>query len=108
MASVDYRGLEGARTPYLRGDGAPAPATLAEWLSKVARLGVGEILLNSVDRDGTGMSLDLDVWSVVPPDINLPFVMMGGVGRTDHFQPGLEKSRVSGVATSNLFAFIGK
>jgi cyclase len=108
MASVDYRGLEGARTPHLRGEGAPTAGNAGDWLRRVASLGVGEILLNSVDRDGTGMGLDLGVFDVVPPEINLPFVLMGGVGRTDHFQPGLEKSRVSGVATSNLFAFIGK
>jgi len=108
MASLDYRGLEGARTPYLRGDGAPVPVSLGPWLTHVASLGVGEILLNSVDRDGTGMGLDLTVFDVVPPEIHLPFVLMGGVGRTDHFQPGLELPHVSGVATSNLFAFIGK
>jgi cyclase len=108
MASVDYRGLEGPRTPFLRGGESPAAATLAPWLSHVASLGVGEILLNSVDRDGTGMGLDLPVFDIVPRDIHLPFVMMGGVGRTDHFQPGMELPQVSGVATSNLFAFIGK
>lgn len=109
MASVDYRGLEGPRTPFLRGgEGPAASAALGSWVSHVASLGVGEILINSVDRDGTGMGLDLGVFDVVPPDVNLPFVLMGGVGRTDHFQPGLELPRVSGVATSNLFAFIGK
>lgn len=108
MASVDYRGLEGARLPFLRGGETPEASTLGAWLGHVSSLGVGEILLNSVDRDGTGMGMDIKVFDVVPADIHLPFVLMGGVGRTDHFQPGLELRRVSGVATSNLFAFIGK
>ncbi len=108
VASVDYRGLEGARTPHLRGAGAPDPGALSAWAAHVASLGVGEILLNSIDRDGTGMGLDLNVFDVIPPAIPQPIVLMGGVGRTDHFQPGLELPRVSGVATSNLFAFIGK
>jgi len=108
VASIDYRGLEGARAPHLRGSGAPDPGALSAWTSRIASLGVGEILLNSVDRDGTGMGLDLSVFDVVPPEIHLPIVLMGGVGRTDHFQPGLELPRASGVATSNLFAFIGK
>lgn len=108
VASIDYRGLDGGRPPHFRGAGAPSDDTLAGWMRKVASVGVGELLLNSVDRDGTGMGLDLGVMEAIPEGIHLPIVLMGGVGRTDHFRPGLVLPRVSGVATSNLFAFMGE
>lgn len=108
MASVDYRLVAGTRMPHLRGDALPDVGNLSAWLGRVADLGVGEILLNSVDKDGTGVGLDLDAFAAVPESIHQPFVLMGGVGRTDHFLPGIELPRVSGVATSNLFAFIGE
>lgn len=107
VASVDYRRAGGQRVPHLRGEGAPAPGGLGEWLARVAALGVGEVLLNSVDQDGTGMGLDLTVFDEVPQSLQQPVVLMGGVGRMDHFQPGLALARASGVATSNLFAFMG-
>lgn len=107
MASVDYSGLAEPRMVHMRGQDAPH-VHLDAWLKDVMALGVGEILLNSVDRDGTGMGLDLGVVSTLPPEIHAPVVLMGGVGRNDHFAPGLELPGVSGVATSNLFAFMGE
>jgi cyclase len=108
MASVDYRGLKAPRTPHFRGEGAPEGMDLAAWLRRIAALGVGEILLNSVDRDGTGMGLDTAVMEALPAEVQVPVVLTGGIGRNDHFRPGLELSQVSGVATSNLFAFMGE
>lgn len=108
VASIDYRGLSGPRTPFFRLSPEPTVGGLSAWVGRVASVGVGEILLNSVDRDGTGMGLDLSVMDLVPNHIHLPIVMMGGIGRTDHFRPGFELPHVSGVATSNLFAFIGQ
>ncbi len=108
VASVDYTGLATPRTPCFRSAEAPAARDLADWLRDVATLGVGEILLNSVDRDGTGMTLDLDVIATIPAEVQVPVVLSGGVGRNDHLGPGLALPRVSGVATSNLFAFMGE
>lgn len=108
MASADYHGLAEPRTAHLRGPDAPQGRRLEAWLKEIAALGVGEVLLNSVDRDGTGMGLDLGVIATLPPEIQAPVVLMGGVGRKDHFTPGLELPGVSGVATSNLFAFMGE
>ena len=107
VASVDYRLREGVRVPFLRGENPPQPNTLSDYLEHVSALGVGEVLLNSVDQDGTGFGLDLGVADAVPQGLTMPLVMMGGIGRTDHFLPGFRLERVSGVATANLFAFIG-
>ena len=108
VASVDYCGRAAPRTVHFRGEGALPSTDLGQWLKHVSALGVGEILLNSVDRDGTGMGLDLGVVETLPTNSHLPMVLTGGVGRNDHFAPGLELSGVSGVATSNLFAFMGE
>jgi cyclase len=109
IASIDYSLVNGRRQLFSHNNsaGPGERRDLADCLGAVADLGVGEMLVNSVNQDGTGMGLDLSVIEQVPNEISAPIILMGGVGRTDHFAPGLKIDRVSGVATSNLFAFIG-
>ncbi len=68
---------------------------------------VGEIYLNSIDRDGTGQGYDLDMLEVLPEDFELPVILAGGVGNANHFLTGLGDRRVDAVATAHLFNFIG-
>lgn len=79
---------------------------LSEHLGRVIGCGAGEVLLQSVDNDGTGMGLDLRVVSEVgSPDV--PVILMGGVGHAEHIVEGLMLPEVDAVATANLFNFVG-
>ena len=69
--------------------------------------GAGELVMQSVDRDGTSIGLDLDVIRVIPPLLQLPIVLMGGVGKAEHVLQGLRHPKIDGVATANLLNFIG-
>ena len=68
---------------------------------------IGEIYLNSIDRDGTGQGFDFGILDVVPTDWRLPIIMAGGVGNAKHFAEGLDHDRVDAVATAHLFNFVG-
>ena len=68
---------------------------------------VGEIYLNSVDRDGTGQGFDLKMLDMLPTHVEVPVILAGGVGNAKHFSEGFDDERVSAVATANLFNFIG-
>jgi cyclase len=82
-----------------------APAT--DLLDKAMKQEVGEIYLNSMDRDGTGQGLDLDILELLPARSNQPIILAGGAGNSDHLMVGLKDSRVDAVATANLFNFVG-
>ncbi len=70
---------------------------------------LGEVMLRSVQRDGTGFGLDLDLPSILPGHLqNLPLILSGGVGKPAHIIDGLQSSDVSAVATANLLNFIGQ
>ena len=68
---------------------------------------VGEIYLNSMDRDGTGQGYDFDMLGVLPSQWSTPIILAGGVGNSQHLLAGLQDARVDAVATAHLFNFVG-
>lgn len=90
----------------LKGGDAP-PVDVRTAMRRGNDVGAGEILLQSVDRDGTGMGLDLAAVSAVGDVSDVPLIMMGGVGKPDHVVEGLLDPRIDAVATANLLNFIG-
>jgi len=68
---------------------------------------VGELYLNSVDRDGTGQGYDFETLELLGEDWSIPVIMAGGVGNAKHLADGLADPRVDAVATANLFNFVG-
>jgi cyclase len=73
----------------------------------VQSLGVGEIYLNSIDKDGTGFGYDFETIYNLSSKINIPLIIAGGAGNEIHLIEGLEINHVNAVATANLFNFIG-
>lgn len=67
----------------------------------------GEILIKSIDRDGTGQGLDLEILNFVPKSLPIPLILAGGTGKGQHISAALQSEQVSAVATSNLLNFIG-
>lgn len=79
----------------------------AEYIRKICDLGIGEIYLNSIDRDGTGQGYLLDTLGLVGESIRIPIILAGGAGNYHHLLEGIRLNSVSAVATANLFNFIG-
>jgi cyclase len=80
---------------------------ISSHIKRIEDSGAGELVMQSVDRDGTSIGLDLNVIGVLPPSLELPIVLMGGVGKAEHVLQGLGHPRIDGVATANLLNFIG-
>lgn len=74
-----------------------------EWAKKVEDLGAGEILLNSVDRDGTGSGFDINLINDVTRAVKIPVIALGGAGEWSHFEEVLMETDVSAVAAANIF-----
>ena len=107
VACVDYKLIDGVATVFIRDGSQALNLGLAEYLDYLQQLGVGEIILNSIDRDGSGFGFDLATADDLAPVIRIPLILMGGAGNEKHLYEGLTRDYVSAVATANLFNFIG-
>lgn len=67
--------------------------------------GAGEILLTSMDRDGTKLGYDLDLTSNISKNLNIPVIASGGVGTLDHIKDGIMKGGASAVLAASIFHF---
>ena len=76
-----------------------------EWAKKVELLGAGEILLTSMDRDGTKNGFDLPLTRAVSDAVKIPVIASGGVGNLDHLADGVAQGRASAVLAASIFHF---
>lgn len=76
-----------------------------EWAQKVESLGAGEILLTSMDRDGTKNGFDLGLTRAVSDAISIPVIASGGVGTLDHLADGVTLGRADAVLAASIFHF---
>lgn len=83
------------------------PESAAYWIETIAKYPIGELYLNSIDRDGTGQGYDLELLDLLPNHMSKPIILAGGAGNAKHLATGLTETRVDAVATAHLFNFIG-
>lgn len=76
------------------------------WINKLIKYGAGELLLQSMDQDGTGMGLDIKILKKFKKK-QIPIILMGGIGNYEHISKALKNLRCDAVSTANLFNFIG-
>ena len=72
---------------------------------KIEKLGAGEILLTSMDRDGTKKGYDLDLTKKVSSAVNIPVIASGGVGNLEHLSQGIKLGKASAVLAASIFHF---
>ncbi len=75
------------------------------WAREVQRLGAGEILLTSMDRDGTREGFDLALTRAVSEAVSIPVIASGGVGRLQHLADGVTQGRADAVLAASIFHF---
>jgi len=76
-----------------------------QWAKRMADLGAGEILLTSMDRDGTKTGFNLELTRAVADAITVPVIASGGVGTLDHLVEGITKGHATGVLAASIFHF---
>jgi len=106
VASIDVlRHPDGRREVMVAAGKRGTGLAPADWAQKVEELGAGEILLNSIDRDGQGNGFDLELIQAVTEAVNVPVIACGGVGRYEHLSPAITEAGASAVAAANIFHF---
>lgn len=90
---------------HTHGGRKPRGLDVVEWAAKMAALGAGEILLTSMDRDGTKSGFDLELTRAVSQAITIPVIASGGVGSLEHLAAGIEDGRADAVLAASVFHF---
>ena len=107
VASIDYKKINGNHVVLVDNGCKKIDMSLENYLKYVEELNVGEIYLNSIDKDGTGFGYDFQTIDFVAKKLSKPLIIAGGAGNENHFIEGLQKESVDAVATANLFNFLG-
>lgn len=97
---------QGRQHPYPGGGGRPLDLTPVQWACQACDLGVGEIILTSMDREGDLDGYDLGLISSVADAVSVPVVAHGGAGRAVHFTQAI-KAGAAAVAAGSMFTFYG-
>jgi cyclase len=90
---------------FTHGGRNPTGIDAVEYAREVACLGAGEILLTSMDRDGTGDGFDLELTRAIADAVPVPVVASGGVGTLDHLVEGVTEGHASAVLAASIFHF---
>ena len=90
---------------YLHGGRTPTGIDAIEWAQEAVRRGAGEILLTSMDRDGTREGFDLDLTQAIVDAVTVPVIASGGVGSIEHLVEGVAVGRADAVLAASIFHF---
>jgi cyclase len=90
---------------FTHGGRTPAGLDAVEWARRVTELGAGEILLTSMDRDGTKVGFDLELTRAVSDAVSVPVIASGGVGSLQHLADGIKIGRADAVLAASIFHY---
>ncbi len=107
IASLDFKKDKGKQFIYKKNGSRKLDTSPKKYISEIIRYPVGEILLNSIDRDGTGNGLDFELLNHIPTNLNKSLIISGGCGNYKHLVDGLKNNKIDAVSTANLLNFVG-
>lgn len=90
---------------FTHGGRRPTGLDAVEWAQRMVELGAGELLLTSMDRDGTGRGFDIGLTRAISDAVSVPVVASGGVGNLDHLVEGIRDGHASAVLAASIFHF---
>jgi cyclase len=110
VVAIDAKRVSAAEEPdkweiFTHGGREPTGIDAIEFACEVVELGAGEILLTSMDRDGTREGFDLTLTRAIADAVSVPVIASGGVGTLDHLVEGVTKGHASAVLAASIFHF---
>ncbi|WP_406676848.1 imidazole glycerol phosphate synthase subunit HisF [Moorella sp. ACPs] len=106
VVAIDARRTGAGRWEvYTHGGRRPTGKNALEWARQVEELGAGEILLTSMDCDGTLEGYDLELTAAISTAVSIPVIASGGVGKLEHLYDGLTVGRADAVLAASIFHF---
>lgn len=104
VLSADVKRIDGHFEVTTHGGRKPTGIDAIEWCVRAQQLGAGEILLNSMDADGTKSGFDLELIEAVRREVSIPLIASGGAGKVEHFEP-VVAAGADAVLAASVFHF---
>ena len=105
VVAIDAKKKGNSWEVYVNGGRISTGIDAIQWAKKVEKLGAGEILLTSMDRDGTKSGFDLNLTKKISSSVSIPVIASGGIGEINHFVDGVKKGGASALLAASVFHF---
>ena len=109
VVAIDAKRVEEGVQPrweiFTHGGRKPTGIDAVEWAQQMAANGAGEILLTSMDRDGTRNGFDLELTATISDSVKIPVIASGGVGELNHLVEGVVEGHADAVLAASIFHF---
>ena len=105
VIAIDAKRREGGWEVYTHGGRVPTGRYALLWAKQMEELGAGEILLTSMDRDGTKDGYDIELTRRISESVDIPVIASGGVGRLEHLYDGLVFGKADAVLAASIFHY---
>jgi len=105
VVAIDAKRVGDRWEVFIHGGRTPTGLDAVEWAKEVVERGAGEILLTSMDRDGTKEGYDVELTRRVSEAVSVPVIASGGAGKPEHFYEGLTKGKADAVLAASVFHF---
>ncbi|OFY87720.1 MAG: imidazole glycerol phosphate synthase subunit HisF [Bacteroidetes bacterium RIFCSPLOWO2_12_FULL_35_15] len=105
VVAIDTKFKNNEWLVYRNGGKIPTTFKTLDWAIKAEKLGAGEILLTSMNNDGTKNGFAVDITNTISQAVNIPVIASGGAGAKEHFKEIFEKAKASGALAASIFHF---
>jgi cyclase len=106
VVAIDAKATDaGIWEVFTHGGRNPTGLDAVEWAKRMETYGAGEILLTSMDRDGTKAGFDVELTRAIADAVSIPVIASGGVGTLDHMVEGVREGHASAVLAASIFHF---
>jgi len=103
--AIDVKKNKDSWTVYTHGGRKETGIDAIEWAQLVTEKGAGELLITSMDRDGTGKGFDVDLLKAITSKVPVPVIASGGVGTLEHLVQGVKEGGANAVLAASIFHF---
>ncbi len=103
VAAIDYKKTARGNEVFINAGSTPAGCALESWAKKAVKMGAGEVLATSIDRDGTNAGFDIGALSKIADKLGVPVIASGGAGRAEDFLELFSRTGCTGALAAGTF-----
>jgi len=105
VVAIDTKFIDNEWVVFVDGGRTPTPLKTISWARRIEELGAGEILLTSMNNDGTKSGFSIDITGEVSKNVNIPVIASGGAGKLEHFREVFFNTSCSAALAASIFHF---
>lgn len=105
VVAIDVKEINGKYLVYTHGGKQATDIDAIDWAKKVEKLGAGELLVTSMDKDGTKNGFDIDLYKAISKVVNIPIIASGGAGKVADFTEVFQQADVDGALAASVFHY---